>query len=66
MYSKLVIEILPPSANKKSQSLQVSLKCCPQSWRHPILILGIAVLPRCLLQGLQITISSRSIKSNVE
>ena len=45
-----------PSTNKKSECLQVSLKGCPQCRGHAVLIFGVAILPRGLLQEVQVSI----------
>ena len=62
------LQFLPlnsPSPHQKSESLQVSLECRPESWCHPVLILGIAILPRRLLQRLQVAVPSRSVRETM-
>ena len=51
-----------PSTNKQSESLQVSLEGRPQCRGHAVLILRVTILPRGLLQGVKVAVTSGSKK----
>ena len=45
-----------PSTDEEPESLQVPLEGGPECGRHAVLVLGVAVLPGGLLQGVQVAV----------